>query len=149
MGVMSGGELMASSLPFPASKIHPQIVCRASGKLIIIFRLPHISSLLLHERFPRAEPTHDGRGFHTLGVSWSAVAAPSDRRPGQHPSRTAGRNCAGNKAWSQRGHSLAPSLLFPAKVTPHKQPKINARKISLADWARRRPLDVVASFPDC
>ena len=47
------------------------------------------------------------------------------------------------------GHKgpFAPSLLFPAKVTPHKQPKINARKISLADWARRRPLDVVASFP--
>ena len=72
MGVMSGrGELMASSLPLPASKIHPQIVCRASGKLIIIFRLP----ILLHERFLRAEPTHDGRGFHTLGVGRSAVGS--------------------------------------------------------------------------
>ena len=54
MGVMSGGELMASSLPLPASKIHPQIVCRASGKLIIIFRLP--SSYFMRgfsERNPR------------------------------------------------------------------------------------------------
>ena len=58
MGVMSGGELMASSLPLPASKIHPQIVCRASGKLIIIFRLP--SSYFMRGFSERNPRTTDG-----------------------------------------------------------------------------------------
>ena len=79
MGVMSGrGELMASSLPLPASKIHPQIVCRASGETHHHLPPPSFS---LHERFLRAEPTHDGRGFHTLGVGRSAVGSSSGATP--------------------------------------------------------------------
>ena len=111
MGVMSGGELMASSLPLPASKIHPQIVCRASGKLIIIFRLP--SSYFMRGFSERNPRTTDG-DFTPSGLVGRRSRPRSDRRPGQHPSRTAGRNCAGNKAWSQRGHSLPPSS-FPLK----------------------------------
>ena len=95
MGVMSGrGELMASSLPLPASKIHPQIVCRASGKLIIIFRLP---SSYFMRGFSERNPRTTDEDFTPSGLV-GRRSTPSDRRPGQHPSRTAGRNCAGNKA---------------------------------------------------
>ena len=57
MGVMSGrGELMASSLPLPASKIHPQIVCRGERETHHHLPPPYPPSLFMRgfsERNPR------------------------------------------------------------------------------------------------
>ena len=96
-------ELMASYLsPYlpslSASKIHPQIVCRAGNSSSS--SLSSSSSSLLHERFLRADPrvSQTARGFHTLGVGRRGN---TPHEPGEIVP-VIGE--VGNRGWSQRGH---------------------------------------------